>query len=59
MLTAILGLAAAICAVGWIKNRVGLLAICHYMATKNCPPPSDAEMKASSEYVVGKLLKTK
>lgn len=59
MLTTILGLAAAICAVGWIKNRVGLLAICHYMATKNCPPPSDAEMKASSEYVVGKLLKTK
>ena len=59
MLTAILGLAAPICAVGWIKNRVGLLAICHYMATKNCPPPSDAEMKASSEYVVGKLLKTK
>ena len=59
MLTTILGLAAAICAVGWIKNPLSLLAICHYMTTKNCPPPSDAEMKASSEYVVSKLLKIK
>lgn len=59
MLTAILAVAAAICAVGWIKNRIGLLAICHYMAAKNCPPPSDTEMKASSEYVVGKLLRVK
>lgn len=57
MLNAILGVAAAICAVGWIKNRIGLLAICHYMAAKNYPPPSGAEMKASSEYVVRKLLK--
>lgn len=46
MLNAILGVAAAICAVGWIKNRIGLLAICHYMAAKNYPPPSGAEMKA-------------
>lgn len=59
MLTAILGLTAAICAVGWIKDHVGLLAICHYMATKNCPPPSGAEMKTSSEYVVSKLLRIK
>lgn len=59
MLTTILGLAAAICAIGWIKNRVSLLAICHYMATKNYPPPSDAEMKASSEYAVSKFLKVK
>lgn len=45
--------------IGWLKNRIALLILCHFMQTKNYPPPSDEELRTSSEYVLSHLVGVK
>lgn len=35
--------------VGWLKNKLGLLVLVHYMDTKNCQPPSDTDIQKCTE----------
>jgi len=51
-----MGAAMVVCAIGWIKNYVGALSLSYYLVSKGYPPPSDAEAKSCSEYVVKRLL---
>lgn len=58
MIYAVLLVLVVALAVLWLRAYVSLLAVIyHYTEKKGCPPPSEAEMKASSEYVVKRLLK--
>lgn len=43
--------------IGWLKNRLGLLTLCYYMQKNSYTPPSDAEMKECSRWVIRRLLK--
>lgn len=45
MLTTLLGVAAVVCAIGWLKNRLALLSILYYIMWAELPEPSDEEIK--------------
>ena len=55
MLYAILIVALAVAIFGWFKNRLALLSLCYFMQTKNYPPPTDEEARASSKHVIRRL----
>lgn len=55
--TVILSVLLAICFVGWLKNKVGLLTLSAYIVKKQYTPPTDDEIKACTEYVIKNLLK--
>ena len=44
---------------GWLKNKLGLLVFVHYMDTKGCDPPSDAEIRECTKWVVRHALNMK
>lgn len=56
MLTTILFIACVIVSIGWLKNKIGLLALTAYITKKGYAPPSDEETKACTDYVVKNLL---
>lgn len=45
--------------IGWLKNRIALLTLCHFMQVKDYPPPTDEEARTSSEYVLSHLVELK
>ena len=52
MLTTLLGVAAVVCAIGWLKNRLALLSILYYIMWAELPEPSDDQIlreKSSSK----------
>lgn len=59
MLTALLGATAAVCAIGWLKNRVSLLIILYYIMWQELPPPNDEQIKHCAKKVVQKILRIK
>lgn len=54
--TAILATTAAVCGIGWLKDHVGLLAICKYLSDHDMVPPTE-ELRADCRFVVHRLLK--
>lgn len=56
MLTVILFIACLIFAIGWLKNKIGLLTLTAYITQKGYTPPSEEETKACTDYVVKNLL---
>jgi len=56
VLTLILLGTIAVCVIGWLKNRLALLAICYYMQMKRYTRPSDEEMKTCSQAVIKRLM---
>lgn len=56
MLIVVLCIACTIFAIGWIKNKIGLLTLTAYIIKKGYAPPSDEETKACTDYVVKNLL---
>ena len=48
MLTTLLGVAAVVCAIGWLKNRLALSSILYYIMWAELPEPSDEEIKSVS-----------
>lgn len=42
----VFAIAAAVCAVGWLKTMIGLRAIILYMEGKKYAPPTPEELKA-------------
>lgn len=59
MLTTLLGVAAVVCAIGWLKNRLALLTILYYIMWKELPAPSDEQIKHCTKKVVQKILRIK
>lgn len=57
MLTAILFIACITCAIGWLKNKIGLLTLTAYITKKGYAPPSDEETKECTDYVIKNLLR--
>ncbi len=58
-MTVFLAVATAVCAFGWLKNRLALLNILYYIAWKGLPMPNDEQMKYCSKEVARKLLGVK
>lgn len=56
MLAVILSIACIIFAIGWLKNKIGLLTLTVYITKKGYAPPSDEETKTCTDYVVKNLL---
>ena len=59
MLTALLGAITAVCAIGWLKNRVSLLIILYYLMWKELPQPNDEQIKYCAKKVAQKMLRIK
>lgn len=53
----ILGLLAAICAAGWLLQRISTMSLLWYLQEKNCPFPSSEEMKKGSRYVAEHMFR--
>ena len=47
-----------ICAVGWIKNRLGKLILSNYLIRKNIHP-TDQELDECSRFVIKKIFHIK
>lgn len=59
MLTTLLGVAAVVCAIGWLKNRLALLSILYYIMWAELPEPSDEEIKYCAKKVAQRVLHIK
>lgn len=58
-MTIFLAVTTAVCAFGWLKNRLALLNILYYIAWKELPMPNDEQMKYCSKKVAQKILRVK
>lgn len=56
MLTVLLGIATAVCAIGWLKNRLALLNILYYIMWKELPSPNEEQMRYCAKKVAQNLL---
>ena len=56
VVTAILVLTTVICGIGWIANKISMLAVLKYLADKQVPLPSDQEIHQCTTYVVRRLF---
>ena len=52
----ILGPIAVVCAVAWIKNKIALMVILHYIVWKELPPPNTEDLKYCSKETIKHLL---
>lgn len=59
MLTVVFGIATAVCAFGWLKNRLGLLSLIYYIKWKGFPPPNDEEIQHCSKEAARHFLRLK
>ena len=59
MQTTLLGVAAVVCAIGWLKNRLALLSILYYIMWAELPEPSDEEIKYCAKKVAQRVLHIK
>lgn len=57
IIIAVLCISSAVCFIGWIKNKIGLLTLSAYIVKKQYTPPTEDEIKACTAYVVKNLLK--
>lgn len=56
MLNKILLATTAVCVVGWWASSVGILALRHYMETKQYTPPTSNEVEACVRWAVKRKL---
>lgn len=56
MVTAILIIAVAVCAIGWGVNRVNALMLLWYLDKKRVPYPSEKEMDEGTRWVVSHMI---
>lgn len=58
-MTIFLAVTTAVCAFGWLKNRLALLNILYYIAWKELPMPNDEQMKYCAGKAVRKFFRVK
>lgn len=46
-----------VCAAGWLLNRLSAATLLWYLQEKNCPFPSDEEMRKGSRFVLEHMIK--
>lgn len=57
MLSLVLGVAVLVFSIGWLSQRITNMILLWYLQEKNCPLPSDEEMKRGQEWVVSHVVK--
>lgn len=55
MLTIIFAATTVICCIGWLKDHVGLLALCKYLVDHDMDPPTE-ELHAACKFAVRRML---
>lgn len=57
MFSLVLGATALVASIGWLNQRIANMILLWYLQEKNCPLPSDEEMKRGQEWVVSHIVK--
>lgn len=56
-MTWILGIIAAFCGIGWIKQYISNAVLLWYLQEKDCPFPTQEELKRGSQWVTTHILR--
>lgn len=57
MLTALFVLTTIICAIGWLSQHIGVMALAYYIINNGYTEPSDDELAECTRWVVKKMFK--
>lgn len=53
----VLSLLVIVCAAGWLLDRLSTATLLWYLQEKNCPFPSNEEMRSGSRFVLEHMIK--
>ena len=56
-MTAVLLFSNAACAVGWLCQYISARVLAWYLLEKKCPPPTRAELRQGTRFVVEEIFK--